>query len=83
MVKPRAERIEGKHPPVAPVFWPFIMVGMNLLTLAVSWTSTTAGTLKKQAPTLVASRTALPPRGRCACGLKTGSAGPDGYGRNC
>jgi hypothetical protein len=46
------------------------MVGMGLLTLAVSWTSTTAGTLKKQAPTLVASRTALPPRGRCAYGLK-------------
>ena len=31
---------EGKHPPVAPVFWAFrIMVGMGLLMLAVSWTS--------------------------------------------
>jgi cytochrome bd ubiquinol oxidase subunit I len=30
---------EGKHPPVAPVFWAFrIMVGMGLLMLAVSWT---------------------------------------------
>lgn len=29
---------EGKHPPVAPVFWAFrIMVGMGLLMLAVSW----------------------------------------------
>ena len=31
---------EGKHPPVAPVFWAFrIMVGMGLLKLAVSWSS--------------------------------------------
>ena len=31
---------EGKHPPVAPVFWAFrIMVGMGLLMLAVSWVS--------------------------------------------
>ena len=31
---------EGKHPPVAPVFWAFrIMVGMGLLMLAVSWSS--------------------------------------------
>ncbi len=29
---------EGKHPPVAPVFWAFrIMVGMGLVMLAVSW----------------------------------------------
>lgn len=29
---------EGKHPPVAPVFWAFrIMVGMGLLMLAMSW----------------------------------------------
>jgi cytochrome bd ubiquinol oxidase subunit I len=29
---------EGKHPPVAPVFWAFrIMVGMGLAMLAVSW----------------------------------------------
>jgi cytochrome d ubiquinol oxidase subunit I len=31
---------EGRHPPVAPVFWAFrIMVGMGMLMLAVSWTS--------------------------------------------
>ncbi|CAM3702693.1 cytochrome ubiquinol oxidase subunit I [Polaromonas hydrogenivorans] len=31
---------EGKHPPVAPVFWAFrIMVGMGMLMLAVSWSS--------------------------------------------
>jgi len=29
---------EGKHPPVAPVFWAFrIMVGMGLMMLVVSW----------------------------------------------
>jgi len=31
---------EGRHPPVAPVFWAFrIMVGVGLLMLAVSWAS--------------------------------------------
>nr|HPO25232.1 cytochrome ubiquinol oxidase subunit I [Arenimonas sp.] len=31
---------EGKHPPVAPVFWGFrVMVGMGMLMLAVSWLS--------------------------------------------
>ena len=31
---------EGKHPPVAPVFWAFrLMVGMGMLMLAVSWSS--------------------------------------------
>ena len=31
---------QGKHPPVAPVFWGFrIMVGVGLLMLAVSWAS--------------------------------------------
>jgi cytochrome d ubiquinol oxidase subunit I len=31
---------EGKHPPVAPVFWAFrIMVGLGFLMLAVSWSS--------------------------------------------
>jgi cytochrome d ubiquinol oxidase subunit I len=31
---------EGKHPPVAPVFWAFrIMVGMGMLMLLVSWTT--------------------------------------------
>lgn len=44
---------EGKHPPVAPVFWAFrIMVGMGLLMLAVSWTSVLQlAPWKKQAPT--------------------------------
>ncbi|NMM11620.1 MAG: cytochrome ubiquinol oxidase subunit I [Polaromonas sp.] len=32
---------QGKHPPVAPVFWAFrIMVAMGLLMLAVSWAAT-------------------------------------------
>ena len=32
---------EGKHPPVAPVFWAFrIMVGMGMLMLAVAWLAT-------------------------------------------
>ncbi|MDO8774381.1 MAG: cytochrome ubiquinol oxidase subunit I [Burkholderiaceae bacterium] len=31
---------EGKHPPVAPVFWAFrIMVGLGLLMLVVAWSS--------------------------------------------
>lgn len=31
---------EGKHPPVAPLFWGFrVMVGMGMLMLAVSWLS--------------------------------------------
>ena len=34
------DRFEGRHPPVAPVFWAFrIMVGTGLLMLAVSWMS--------------------------------------------
>ena len=66
---------EGKHPPVAPVFWAFrIMVGMGLLMLAVSWSSVLQlAPWKKQAPTLVASRTALPPDG--ALRLRSGEAG--------
>ncbi|MDP3797743.1 MAG: cytochrome ubiquinol oxidase subunit I [Polaromonas sp.] len=32
------DQFEGKHPPVAPVFWAFrIMVGVGMLMLAVSW----------------------------------------------
>jgi cytochrome d ubiquinol oxidase subunit I len=32
---------DGKHPPVAPVFWAFrIMVGVGLMMLAVSWACT-------------------------------------------
>ena len=66
---------EGRHPPVAPVFWAFrIMVGMGLLMLAVSWSSVLQlAPWKKQAPTLVASRTALPPEG--ALRLRPGEAG--------
>jgi cytochrome bd ubiquinol oxidase subunit I len=38
---------EGKHPPVAPVFWGFrVMVGMGMLMLAVSWWS--AWTLRRE-----------------------------------
>lgn len=34
------DQFEGKHPPVAPVFWAFrIMVGVGMLMLAVSWAS--------------------------------------------
>ena len=34
------DQFEGKHPPVAPVFWAFrIMVGVGLLMLVVSWAS--------------------------------------------
>ncbi len=37
-VVPGLNDFEGKHPPVAPVFWGFrIMVGIGLLMLAVSW----------------------------------------------
>jgi cytochrome bd ubiquinol oxidase subunit I len=38
---------EGKHPPVAPVFWAFrVMVGVGMLMLAVGWLS--AWQLKRQ-----------------------------------
>ncbi|NMM08492.1 cytochrome ubiquinol oxidase subunit I [Polaromonas sp.] len=55
----------GKHPPVAPVFWAFrLMVGMGLLMLAVSWASAwQLAPWRKDAPTLAASRTSLPPDG--------------------
>jgi cytochrome d ubiquinol oxidase subunit I len=34
------DAFEGRHPPVAPVFWSFrVMVGLGLLMLVVSWTS--------------------------------------------
>jgi cytochrome d ubiquinol oxidase subunit I len=34
------DQFEGKHPPVAPVFWAFrIMVGVGVLMLLVSWAS--------------------------------------------
>jgi len=34
------DQFEGKHPPVAPVFWAFrIMVGVGLLMLMVSWST--------------------------------------------
>jgi cytochrome bd ubiquinol oxidase subunit I len=35
---PGLDAFQGKHPPVAPVFWAFrVMVGMGLLMLAVGW----------------------------------------------
>jgi cytochrome d ubiquinol oxidase subunit I len=35
------DQFEGKHPPVAPVFWAFrLMVGVGVLMLLVSWAST-------------------------------------------
>jgi cytochrome d ubiquinol oxidase subunit I len=35
------DQFEGKHPPVAPVFWAFrIMVGVGMLMLLVSWATT-------------------------------------------
>jgi cytochrome d ubiquinol oxidase subunit I len=69
------DQFEGKHPPVAPVFWAFrIMVGMGVLMLLVSWASTwQLAPWKRGAPTLVASRTALPPEG--ALRLRPGEAG--------
>ena len=59
---------EGKHPPVAPVFWAFrIMVGVGLLMLAVSWATTfQLAPWKKIAPTLPATRGSLPPEGAAA-----------------
>ena len=64
---------EGKHPPVAPVFWAFrIMVGVGLLMLAVSWATTfQLAPWKKIAPTLPATRGSLPPEGAnfSRCGL--------------
>lgn len=46
---------EGKHPPVAPVFWAFrIMVGLGFLMLAVAWTS--AWTLWRSKKTLAKSQ---------------------------
>jgi len=75
---------EGKHPPVAPVFWAFrIMVGMGMLMLLVSWSSAfQLAPWKKTAPTFPASRGSLPPEGalRLRAGPSTGSgqakAGP-------
>lgn len=46
---------EGKHPPVAPVFWAFrIMVGLGFLMLAVAWSS--AWTLFRKNKVLVKSQ---------------------------
>jgi len=69
------DQFEGEHPPVAPVFWAFrIMVGMGMLMLLVSWASTwQLAPWRKRAPTLVASRTSLPPEG--ALRLRPGEAG--------
>ncbi|MBC7598218.1 MAG: cytochrome ubiquinol oxidase subunit I, partial [Polaromonas sp.] len=70
------DQFEGKHPPVAPVFWAFrIMVGMGMLMLLVSWASAfQLAPWKKTAPTFPASRGSLPPEG--ALRLRAGEAGP-------
>ncbi|MEO8389541.1 MAG: cytochrome ubiquinol oxidase subunit I [Polaromonas sp.] len=59
------DQFEGKHPPVAPVFWAFrIMVGVGVLMLLVSWASVLQlAPWRKKAPTLPASRGSLPPEG--------------------
>ena len=45
------DQFEGKHPPVAPVFWAFrIMVGVGLLMLAVSWSTAWTFTPWKNTP---------------------------------
>ena len=69
------DQFEGKHPPVAPVFWAFrIMVGVGVLMLLVSWASTwQLAPWKKVAPTLPASRGSLPPEGSLR--LRPGEAG--------
>ena len=69
------DQFEGKHPPVAPVFWAFrIMVGMGLLMLAVSWAATwQLAPWKKRAPTLPPAGGSLPPGG--ALRLQPGEAG--------
>ncbi|MDP2819053.1 MAG: cytochrome ubiquinol oxidase subunit I [Polaromonas sp.] len=76
------DQFEGKHPPVAPVFWAFrIMVGMGLLMLVVSWASAfQLAPWRNRAPTLVASRASgnslpLAP-GTGALRLRAGEAGP-------
>ena len=46
---------EGRHPPVAPVFWSFrIMVGTGLLMLAVSWLGTWHWHRRQALPTWLA-----------------------------
>ncbi len=46
------DQFEGKHPPVAPVFWAFrIMVGVGLLMLAVSWSTAFTFAPWKKSPT--------------------------------
>ncbi len=59
------DQFEGKHPPVAPVFWAFrIMVGVGMLMLLVSWAATfQLAPWRKRAPTLPAARGSLPPEG--------------------
>lgn len=46
---------EGKHPPVAPVFWAFrVMVGIGLLMLVVSWWATFELRTKHQPSQMIA-----------------------------
>jgi cytochrome d ubiquinol oxidase subunit I len=49
-VVPGLDQFEGKHPPVAPLFWGFrIMVGVGMLMLLVSWWGTAQLWRKKEA----------------------------------
>ena len=70
------DQFEGKHPPVAPVFWAFrIMVGMGMRMLLVSWGSAfQLAPWKKKAPTVAAPRGSLPPE--VALRLRAGEARP-------
>ena len=49
------DAFEGKHPPVAPVFWAFrVMVGIGLLMLVVSWWATFELRIKHQPSQMIA-----------------------------
>ena len=49
------DAFEGKHPPVAPVFWAFrVMVGIGLLMLVVSWWATFELRIKRRPSQMIA-----------------------------
>lgn len=49
------DAFEGKHPPVAPVFWAFrVMVGVGLLMLVVSWWATFELRIKRRPSQMIA-----------------------------
>jgi len=49
------DAFEGKHPPVAPVFWAFrVMVGIGLLMLVVSWWATFQLRIKSRPSQMIA-----------------------------